>query len=84
MMYNEIRKLYYWCRANGIPCTIEPLFDGFKICFADGADIIQHQYSYGAKNGCVESSGIDNKVDYSAIPLVEMEKILMKKYCKTS
>lgn len=83
-MYNEIRKLYYWCRANGIPYTIEPLFDGFKICFVDGADIVQHRISYGANNGCVESSGIDKKIDYSAVPLVEMEKILMKKYCKTS
>lgn len=84
MMYDEIRRLRSWCVANGIPCTIEPLFDGFKICFADGADVIQHQYSYGAENGCVEPAGIDDEVDYSAVPLVEMEKILMKKYCKTS
>ena len=83
-MYDEIKKLYYWCRANGILCTIEPLFDGFKLCFANGADIIQHQYSYGANNGCVEPAGIDDEVDYSAVPLIEMEKILMKKYCKTS
>ena len=83
-MYTEIRKLYSWCKANGIPCTIEPLFDGFKICFIDNADVIQHQYSYGAKNGCVEPAGIDDEIDYTAVPLTEMEKILMKKYCKTA
>ena len=82
-MYNEIRKLYYWCRANGIPCTIEPLFDGFKLCFIDDADVVQHQYSYGGKNGYVEPAGIDEKVDYSMVSLTEIEKILMKKYCKT-
>lgn len=83
-MYNEIRILYSWCKEKGISCTIEPLFDGFKICFADGADIVQHQFIYGAENGCVEPAGIDDEVDYSAVPLIEMEKILLKKYCKIS
>ena len=83
-MYNEIRKLYSWCKANGIPCTIEPLCNGFKICFIDDADIVQHQYSYGAENGYVEPAGINDEVDYTAVSLTEIEKILMKKYCKTS
>lgn len=82
-MYNEIRKLYYWCKEKGIPCTMEPLLDGFQIRFIDDADIIQHRISYGANNGCVEPAGIDKKVDYSAVSLTEIQEILIKKYCKT-
>ena len=35
-MYKEIQELYKWCVEANIPCTIESLYDGYKIKFSDG------------------------------------------------
>ena len=79
-MYQEIIKLYQWCKKNHIHCVLDQLFDGYVLKFLDGADIIQHGGSYGNTNGCVESAGIDPDYDYSAVPLEKMKEILSKKY----
>lgn len=70
MEYNEIQELYRWCQQGNIPCTIAPLFDGWKITFADGADIVQHIGSYGGQKGCLEPCGFGEKYDYTPIALI--------------
>ena len=78
MFYQEIIKIYQWCKEKGISCTMESLFDGYKICFPDGADIIQHQYSYRAADGYVEPAGLEKS--YEPVSMEEIKKILSKKY----
>ena len=56
-MYNEILRLYSWCVANKIKVEKIPMFDGWKLDFGDGRDIVQHFGSYGSQNGKVEPYG---------------------------
>lgn len=67
-MYKEIHILFFYCLKHGIKAELKSLFDGYKICFPNGGDIIQHRYSYGACNGCVEPA-IGSRMDYEAVPL---------------
>ena len=39
-MYQEIVKLYQWCKENLIDCTLEPLWGGYQIRFFDGSDVV--------------------------------------------
>lgn len=83
-MYVEIAKLYSWCKEQGISCTLNPLFDGYKLEFLDGSDFIQHKWSYESMRGRVEPAGIDEYYDYSGIDLEKAKEIILKKFSKTS
>ena len=77
-MYNEIIELYNYCKNYGVECTMQPLFDGFKLCLPDNGDFVQHSGSYGNNEGMVEPAiGCDK--DYTAVSLIEA-KILIQKY----
>ena len=66
--YQEILLLAdYWQKVLGGKCTISCLYDGYKLTFPNGADVIQHQYSYGSQEGCVEFAEVDDDIDFSAI-----------------
>lgn len=81
-MYQEIVKLYQWCKENLIDCTLEPLWDGYQIRFFDGSDVVQHSGSYGAKNGCVEPCGMPKA--YTAVDIPTIKKILSKRFLKNT
>ena len=66
--YQEIQLLaMYWRNDLKGECTLSRIWDGYQIRFPNGADVIQHQYSYGGQEGCVEFAGVDDEIDYSAI-----------------
>lgn len=73
--YAEIQKLYHYCISLGIKAKLEELFDGYKICFPDGSDFIQHQYSYGGEYGFVEPA-IRSRLDYSEISLDQAKALV--------
>lgn len=77
-MYKEILELYLWCEANSIDCIIEHLWDGYKITFSDGSDVVQHKGSYGSLNGCVEPAGMPKA--YTAVDIPTIKKILKKRF----
>lgn len=79
-MYNEILEIAKVCEENGIACKLSELWDGYKLLFNDGADIVQHSGSYGSAEGCVEPAGFDDDVDYSPIEKDRMIKIIMARY----
>ena len=81
-MYQEIVKLYQWCKENFISCTLEPLWDGYQIRFLDGSDVVQHSGSYGAKNGCVEPCGMPKA--YTAVDIPTIKEILSKRFLKNT
>ena len=76
--YEEILKLSKYCNKIGLNHTLEPLFDGYAIMFGRKWDIVQHRFSYGSSNGCVEPA-IGCRVDYSAVSLDSAKK-LVKRY----
>jgi hypothetical protein len=66
--YKEIQLLaMFWHNDLKGECTLSRLWDGYKLTFPNGADVIQHQYSYGSQEGCVEFGGVDDDIDFSAI-----------------
>lgn len=76
-MYKEILELYEYCKKIGINATIEQLFDGYKITFPNGSDVIQHIYSYGAYDGCVEPA-INSKLDFTAVSLKNAKQLIKR------
>ena len=80
-MYKEIIELHNYCRSLGIECSLEKLFDGYKLNLPKGGDIIQHQYSYGAHLGYLEPA-IGSKKDYSPITLKGAKTMVRKRYYK--
>lgn len=73
--YEEIQKLYSYCIKIGVAAEMTPLFDGYQICFPNGADFIQHGGSYGHDSGCVEPA-IGCKWDYTAVPLKKAKALV--------
>ena len=58
-MFNEIVNLYNWIIEEfGDVVEFSRLWDGYKITFPNGADIVQHSGSYESKMGCVEPAGM--------------------------
>ena len=83
--YQEIQLLaMYWQNDLKSECTLSRLWDGYKIVFPNGADVIQHSGSYGGKEGCVEFAGVDDDIDYSAIDLPTALNILKVFYDELS
>lgn len=75
--YEEIQKLHQFCRERGIEATLEPFFDGFSIRFPGGGDFVQHQFSYGSGNGCVEPA-IGSRLDYTAVRLADAKALVIR------
>ena len=76
--YKEIRKLHKFCLKQGIDATLEPFFDGFAIRFPEGfGDFVQHQFSYGSGNGCVEPA-IGSQLDYTPVRLADAKALVRK------
>lgn len=80
MKYKEILELYDYCIKQGINAELESLYDGYKIVFANGGDVVQHKYSYGGETGRVEPA-INSKLDYTAVNL-RAAKALLKRHKK--
>lgn len=75
--YREIQELFEYCRKAGIDAVLEKLYDGYKILFPNGGDVVQHYGSYGAENGCVEPA-IGCRLDYSAVPLANAKRLVLR------
>lgn len=75
--YTEIIELYDYCKKIGVHATLSELYDGYKIEFANGGDVIQHRLSYGAEDGCVEPA-IRSRLDYTAVPLKNAKQLIRR------
>lgn len=76
--YFEIWALWCYCVRQDIPAEIESLFDGWKLVFPNGDDIVQHAFSYMGTSGALEPAiGCEN--DFSPVTLEEA-KVLVLKY----
>ena len=76
-MFNEIVNLYDWIiKEFGNVVKFERLWDGYKITFPNGADIVQHSYSYEGLSGCVEPAGMP--CAYQPIRIEKAKKIITK------
>lgn len=76
--YEEIQELHKFCRKQGIDATLEPFFDGFAIRFPGGyGDFVQHQFSYGSGDGCVEPA-IGSRLDYTAVRLADAKALVRR------
>lgn len=76
-MFNEIVKLYNWIIEEfGDVVEFGELWDGYKITFPNGADIVQHSGSYQSKLGCVEPAGMP--CSYQPITIEKAKKIITK------
>lgn len=67
-MYEEIQELYEYCLEIEIKATLLPMYDGHKICFNNGGNFAQHQYSYRSDEGYVEAA-IGCKFDHLGMRL---------------
>lgn len=74
--YKEILELYEHCKKNGIEVELEELYDGYAIRFKNGADFVQHKYSYDSNIGCVEPAAVDDEYDYTAVDLNTAKKLV--------
>lgn len=79
--YKEILELYEYCKRLKIDARLEEMLYGYKICFKSGRDFVQHRYSYGSNNGCVEPAIGAAGFDYTAVDL-ETAKCLVKLHRK--
>ena len=77
-VYSEILELYAFCCENGIKCKLSPLYDGYKITFANGDDFVQHEYSYGSDDGFVEPAIGDKEFDFTAVGLKLATALVLK------
>lgn len=78
-MYNEIEKLYEYCKGLKIPCKLEPLYDGYKLVFPNEGDFVQHSFSYGSAHGRIEPA-IGCDLDYTACTLSEAKRLVEEYY----
>ena len=76
--YYEIWALWAYCKRHDIPAKIEPLFDGWKLVFANGDDFVQHAFSYMSIRGDLEPA-IGCEDDFSPVTLEEA-KVLVQKH----
>lgn len=75
--YPQILKLYEYCKKIGIDAELSELYDGYKITFANGSDVVQHAYSYLGSQGCVEPA-IRSKLDYSPTELKNAKQLVCR------
>lgn len=79
MKYKEILELNEYCKKIGVHTVLEPLFDGYAIRFNNGADVVQHQYSYGSKRGCLEPAMGSKTKDYNAVTLKTAKEMVYRR-----
>lgn len=66
--YTEIQLLaMYWQNDLKSECAFLNIYDGYQIRFPNGADVVQHKYSYGGPEGYLEFAGVDEEIDYAPI-----------------
>lgn len=75
--YFEIWALWNYCKRQDIPVEIEPLFDGWKLVFPNGDDIVQHAFSYMGTSGALEPA-IGCEDDFSPVTLEEAKVLVLK------
>lgn len=68
--YKQIQLIHQQLAKYNIPHTFSRLYDGYKILFANGVDMVQHCGSYGAHFGCVEPAGFGAEYDYTPISYI--------------
>ena len=74
--YKEILELYEYCKESGVDAKLEEFIDGYAIRFKNGADFVQHKYSYDSNIGCVEPAAVDDEYDYTAVDLNTAKKLV--------
>jgi hypothetical protein len=76
--YPQIIELAaYWQINLGGSGELSRAYDGYKYKFPSGADVIQHQYSYGCDEECVEFAGLPIEgLNYVAIPIEEAKELV--------
>ena len=75
--YEIVRLAHYWLRLGGPKLSQRDLYNGWQLFFPNGADVIQHDHSYGHDEGCVEFAGLTiEDLNYCAIPLEEAKEII--------
>ena len=67
-MYEEIKRLREYCDKIGIYTLLLNHGDGYILRFVKG-DAVQHRYSYGCDDGCVEFGYTGSRIDYKATTL---------------
>ena len=75
MRHTEILKLNVYCNKIGVNTTVEKLYDGYTIRFNNGDGFVQHSWSYGHDEGCVEPA-IGCRLDYRAVTLKEAKRLI--------
>lgn len=75
--YFEAWALWNYCKRQDIPVEIESLFDGWKLVFPNGDDIVQHAFSYMGTSGALESA-IGCEDDFSPVTLEEAKVLVLK------
>ena len=78
--YKTILEIYELCQKLGINCELSNLYDGYKILFPDGADVVQHSGSYGSAEGYVEPAAFDDEIDYTAVDKRVMFLYILNRY----
>lgn len=63
MNTDEIKKLSAMLTKEGIEHELNNLWDGLQIILPNGGDVIQHGFSYGGKEGYLETMGISHLKD---------------------
>lgn len=79
-MYKQILALHLMCEDRSIPHTITRLYDGYKIEFPRGEDIVQHFGSYRADEGYVEPAGFGDEYDYQPQTLATAWGLILEQY----
>lgn len=74
--YEAILKLYEYCQRIGIEAELTTLYDGYKLTFPSGGDIVQHEHSYRSEF-CVEPA-IGSRYDYKPYTVDEAKRIVEK------
>lgn len=80
--YKEIFELFHFCKHIGLEVKLEGIWDGYIIRFKNGADFVQHQFSYGSKSGCVEPARVEDEYDFTAVKLDVAKKLVCENYKK--
>lgn len=70
--YTEILELQKFCDAHGIHATREKLFDGARLCFANGCEIRQNEGAHGFLEPVICCS-----CDFRAITLTKAKKLVL-------
>lgn len=78
MRYKEIIELFNYCKGIGVEVEFGYILDGYKLVFKNTDDVIQHYFSYGSFDGCVEFSCFDDDFSYRAISLEDAKQFVLK------